>query len=34
MPELKWTYGYWWSWGWIVALTVVQLVYFRRKRWI
>jgi len=34
MPELKWSYGYWWSWGWIVALTVVQLVYFRRKGWI
>jgi magnesium transporter len=34
MPELKWSFGYWWSWGWIVALTMVQLVYFRRKRWI
>ncbi len=34
MPELRWAYGYWWSWGWIIATTVAQLVFFRRKRWI
>jgi magnesium transporter len=34
MPELKWTYGYWWSWGLIIITTVLQLIYYRRKRWI
>ena len=34
IPELNWGFGYWWAWGWIVATTVAQLVYFRRKRWI
>jgi magnesium transporter len=34
MPELHWAWGYWWSWGWIIATTVAQLVFFRWKRWI
>ena len=34
IPELSWGFGYWWAWGWIVATTIVQIVYFRRKRWI
>ena len=34
IPELHWMWGYWWSWGWIVATTVGQLVFFRWKRWI
>jgi magnesium transporter len=34
MPELKWHYGYAYSWGVIVVSTVVQLWFFRRKRWI
>jgi magnesium transporter len=33
MPELRWHYGYAYSWGLIVGLTIVQLWYFRRKRW-
>lgn len=33
-PELDWQYGYLWSWGLILATTVGQLWYFRRKRWI
>jgi magnesium transporter len=33
MPELRWHYGYAYSWGLIVALTLVQLWFFRRKRW-
>ena len=33
-PELHWSYGYWWSWGLILVTTLLQLVYFRRKRWI
>ncbi|MGA9761927.1 MAG: magnesium transporter CorA family protein [Gaiellaceae bacterium] len=34
MPELDWGFGYWWSWGWIVATTIVQVVFFRRKHWL
>jgi magnesium transporter len=34
VPELRWSFGYWWSWTLIVVSTVAQLVYFRRKRWL
>ena len=34
IPELGWGFGYWWSWGWIVATTIAQLAFFRWKRWI
>jgi len=34
IPELHWMWGYWWSWAWIVATTIGQLVFFRWKRWI
>ena len=33
-PELGWQWGYLYSWGLILATTIVQLIYFRRKRWI
>ena len=34
IPELHWGFGYWWSWGWILGTTVVQVVFYRRKGWI
>jgi magnesium transporter len=34
MPELAWRFGYLFSWGVIVAITLAQLVFFRRRRWI
>ncbi len=34
MPEYHWRFGYAWSWGLIVATTLLQLWYFRRRRWI
>jgi magnesium transporter len=34
MPELHWSFGYWWSWGWIIATTIAQLVFFRWKKWL
>ena len=34
IPELKWHLGYAFSWGVIVATTVVQLWFFKRKNWI
>src|SRR5947208_828777 len=34
IPELKWGFGYWWSWGWIVFTTILQLAFFRWLGWI
>jgi magnesium transporter len=34
IPELGWSFGYWWSWGLIVSTTIGQLVFFRLKRWL
>ncbi len=34
MPELHWRLGYAFSWAVIVVTTILQLVFFRRKRWI
>ena len=34
IPELGWSFGYWWAWAWIVVTTIGQLVFFRWKRWI
>jgi magnesium transporter len=34
MPELHWGFGYWWSWGWILAATAFQIVFYRRKGWL
>jgi len=33
-PEIHWRLGYLWSWGLIVVTTLLQLWFFRRKRWI
>ncbi len=34
IPELRWSWGYEWVWGLIVGTTVLQLWWFRRKRWL
>ena len=34
MPELHWRHGYAFSWALIIATTLIQLAWFRRKRWI
>jgi magnesium transporter len=34
IPELRWAWGYGWSWGLIVVTTIIQLWFFRRNRWI
>jgi magnesium transporter len=34
IPELLWGFGYWWSWGLIIATTIIQLVIFRWLGWI
>lgn len=33
-PELGWQWGYVWSWGLIVVTTIMQLAYFKWKKWI
>jgi magnesium transporter len=32
--EFHWAHGYLWSWSLIIAVTVGQLIFLRRKRWI
>jgi magnesium transporter len=34
IPELGWSFGYWWAWGLILGTTVLQVVIFRWRRWI
>jgi magnesium transporter len=34
IPELHWGWGYAWSWALIVVSTILQLIYYRRRRWI
>jgi magnesium transporter len=33
-PELQWQWGYAFAWGLIIVTTAIQLVFFRRKKWI
>ena len=34
IPELRWHWGYGYVWAVIVVTTLIQLWFFRRKRWI
>ena len=34
MPELKWRWSYPLLWGILVAILVVMLLWFKRKRWL
>ncbi len=34
MPELKYRYGYFITWGVMVIITIAMLIYFKRKRWM
>ncbi|MBI2354023.1 MAG: magnesium/cobalt transporter CorA [Deltaproteobacteria bacterium] len=34
MPELEWRYGYHALWGFMVALSLAMILYFRRKKWL
>ncbi|KPK06159.1 MAG: magnesium transporter [Gemmatimonas sp. SG8_28] len=33
MPELHWVHGYWYVWAVMLAVALVMLLYFRRRRW-
>lgn len=34
MPELNWKYGYPTVWVVMITLTVIMIIYFKRKRWL
>lgn len=34
IPELRWHFGYAYVWGVIIAITLVQLWFFRRRKWL
>jgi magnesium transporter len=34
MPELEWHYGYFLLWGAMIVLSLLMIIYFRRKRWL
>lgn len=34
MPELEWHNGYLILWGVMIAISVIMIIYFRRKRWL
>jgi len=34
IPELQWHYGYAYGWGLLVTTTIVQLAFFRWKKWL
>jgi magnesium transporter len=34
IPELRWGFGYWWSWGLIAGTTLLQLAIFLWLGWI
>ena len=33
MPEIKWPYGYFVTWGLFISVTVLMLFYFKRKKY-
>jgi magnesium transporter len=34
IPELHWSFGYWWAWSLIIVTTAIQLGFFRAAGWI
>jgi len=34
MPEQHWVFGYAFSWMLIVVATIIQLIYFKKKKWL
>jgi magnesium transporter len=34
MPELQWRYGYFIAWGVMLLVTILLLIYFKRKKWL
>lgn len=34
LPELEWRYGYFMFWGVMVLITIIMLLFFRRRKWL
>jgi magnesium transporter len=34
LPELRWKYGYFYTWGLMAFVTLGMIVYFRRRKWM
>ncbi len=34
MPELHWHYGYFYLWGFMIAISVALIFYFKNKKWL
>ncbi len=34
MPELEWHNGYFLLWGLMIGISILMIIYFRRKRWL
>lgn len=34
LPELEWKFGYFLFWGIMVIITILMLLFFRRKKWL
>ncbi|MCU0348893.1 MAG: magnesium/cobalt transporter CorA [Saprospiraceae bacterium] len=34
MPELHWHYGYFYLWGFMLAISIALIFYFQRKKWL
>ncbi len=34
MPELHWHYGYFYLWGFMIAISIVLIFYFKNKKWL
>jgi len=34
MPELEWKYGYFVTWGAMLLVVILLLIYFKRKKWL
>jgi magnesium transporter len=33
IPELKWLYGYFYTWGMMITVTTGIFAYFKKKKW-
>ena len=34
LPELEWRYGYYLFWGIMICITIIMLLFFRRRKWL
>ncbi|AOW21830.1 magnesium/cobalt transporter CorA [Urechidicola croceus] len=34
MPELHWKYGYHIAWGIMILITLIMVIYFKKKKWL